>query len=49
MARGENGPMIGIVSRPAAKRFAIASYLASREERAQPDEISAVEREPQLA
>jgi DHA2 family lincomycin resistance protein-like MFS transporter len=51
VVRGENGPMIGIVSRSAVNRLAISSYLASREEQAQPadDETGAVEREPQFA
>ncbi|TRW46756.1 MFS transporter [Georgenia yuyongxinii] len=51
VVRGENGPVIGIVSRSAVNRLAISSYLASRAGQVRPadDVTSTAEREPQLA
>lgn len=50
--RGENSPVIGIVSRSAVNRLAISSYLASRD-RPQPanldDEAITAERAPRVA
>lgn len=49
VVHGEDGPVIGIVSRSAVNRLAISSYLASRAQAEPADaQISAVEREPQL-
>jgi MFS transporter, DHA2 family, lincomycin resistance protein len=50
VVRGEDGPVLGIVSRSAVNRLAISSYLASREAQVRPaDEGAGTDvREPQL-